>query len=259
MSQDWPLILTYHHLHVSEQSRYCLRVRNFERHLNRMLDAGFTPLTLAEAIAAGPFGSAEAKPKTFTVTFDDGLVSTLELGLPVLTRLGLGHASTVFIPTAFVGRENEWRTQPTRLQRLMPWGEVAEALMDWDAVAELAAGGVAIESHGHGHLAMNKLSYDDALADVKTSLDILGEHGYRPRYFALPFGWHSEESKKAIRDAGLDAALSVKWGGHDRFEIRRIPVYGTDHGPTTRLKLSGRYFDTFDAVARLAGKKRYAK
>ncbi|NTU71473.1 MAG: polysaccharide deacetylase family protein [Coriobacteriia bacterium] len=259
MTHDWPLILAYHHIVTGRQSRYASSVDALERHLTSMLEDGFTPLTLEEAVATGPFGTMTATPKSFTITFDDGLLSLGTLALPILTRLGLARQTTTFIPTSFVGKDNEWRTKPTTLQRIMPWSEVEEPLLDWDGIAELAAAGVAVESHGHAHLPMNKLSYEDALDDITTSLRILGEHGYSPRYFALPFGWHSPETERALADSGLDAAVSVKWGGHNRYEIRRIPIYGTDSVFTTRLKRSGRYFDAFDTVARLAGKKRYAR
>lgn len=259
MTNDWPLILAYHHIVTGRQSRYAMSVGAFERQLTRLLDDGFVPLTLEQAIESGPFGSADAKPKSFTITFDDGLVSLKTLALPVLRRLGLAQQTATFVPTAHVGADNAWRTKPTLLQRIMPWSEVEEGLLGWDEIGELAQAGVAVESHGHGHLAMNELSYDDALADVRESLRLLGEHGHAPRYFALPFGWHSPESERAIADAGLDAALSVKWGGLNRYEIRRIPIYGTDSALTTRLKFSGRYFDAFDTAARLAGKKRYRR
>jgi peptidoglycan/xylan/chitin deacetylase (PgdA/CDA1 family) len=259
MTLDWPLILAFHHIDLKSSSRYVLAVDRFERELSAMLAAGFTPLTLAEALACGPHGTGLAPEKSFTITFDDGLVSFGDLAVPVLERLGLKAATTIFVPTRWVGQDNAWRDEPTLLQRLMPWGETAEALLDWDRIEELAARGFAFECHGHGHLAMNMLTYDEALADLTTSLALLAEHGIDAKYFAWPYGWHSEDAKRAVVDAGLQAAFSVKWGGRDVFEVRRIPVYGTDGAITRRLKLSGRYFDAFDFAARLAGKKRYKR
>ena len=259
MSLDWPLILTYHHLDAHAHSRYVMQADAFERQLTGMLEAGFVAITLEEALATGPFGSGKAPVRSFTVTFDDGLVSFGDLAFPVLKRLGLLGQTTMFVPSKWVGADNGWRTSPTLLQRLVPWGEVPEAIMGWERITELAAAGVSMQSHGHGHLALQKLTYDEALADAATSLELLGEHGIHARYYALPYGWHSPTAKRAIADAGFDAALSVKWGGHDRFEVRRIPVYGTDSAFTTRLKLSGRYFDVFDAAALLAGKKKYRR
>jgi peptidoglycan/xylan/chitin deacetylase (PgdA/CDA1 family) len=259
LSLDWPLILAYHHIDPSRSSRYVLAVDRFERQLSGMLEAGFTPLTLEAALASGPHGSADAAPKSFTITFDDGLVSFGELAAPVLERLGLVSATTIFVPTKWVGKDNAWREEPTLLQRIMPWGETAEGLLGWEAIGDLAERGFTFESHGHSHAAMNKLTYEESLTELETSRTLLAEHGISARYFAWPYGWHSEDAKRAARDAGFEAAVSVKWGGHDIYEVRRIPVYGTDHAITTRLKLSGRYFDAFDFAARLAGKKRYRR
>lgn len=259
MGLDWPLILAYHHIDAAASSRYVVPSSVLERGLGGMLDRGFTPLSLEEALATGPFGSADTTPGTFTITFDDGLASFAELALPVLRRLDLLRAVTLFVPTGYVGGVNEWTERPTPLQRLMPWSDVPERILRWDEIADVAASGVSVQSHGHRHLAMQDLTYDDALADAITSRQALSAHGIDARYFALPYGWHSEECERAIRDAGFDGALSVKWGGRNSYEVRRIPVYGTDHAVTRRLKLSGRYFRVFDAAARLAGKTRYAR
>jgi peptidoglycan/xylan/chitin deacetylase (PgdA/CDA1 family) len=259
MSTDWPLILAYHHIDPKSSSRYVLAVDRFERQLSGMLDAGFQPLTLTAALDCGPHGCDDAPEKCFTITFDDGLVSFEELAAPVLERLGLVDATTIFVPTKWVGEDNAWRSEPTPLQRMMPWGETEEALLGWEGITALAERGFDFQCHGHGHLPMNKLSYEEALDDLTTSLGLLAEHGIDARYFAWPYGWHSEDAKRAVVDAGLTAAVSVKWGGRDIYEVRRIPVYGTDHAFTTRLKLSGRYFDAFDFAARLAGKKRYKR
>lgn len=259
MTLDWPLILAFHHVDAAASSRYVISVEVLERRLGEMLERGFTPLTLRDALASGPFGSADAAPRSFTLTFDDGLGSFIELALPALRRLGLAGFATIFVPTAFVGGTNEWMEQPTALQRLMPWSDVPERILGWDEIAAAAAAGVSVQSHGHRHQAMQDLSYDDALADASASRTALAQHGLDARYFALPYGWHSPDCEHAIADAGFDAALSVKWGGRNRFEVRRIPMYGTDHAITRRLKLSGRYFDAFDVAARLAGKQRYAR
>jgi peptidoglycan/xylan/chitin deacetylase (PgdA/CDA1 family) len=259
MTLDWPLILSFHHVGVAGSSRYVVPVAALERQLGGMLERGFTPLSLEAALARGPFGSDDAEPGTFTLTFDDGLGSFTELALPVLLRLGLVDAVTLFVPTGYVGGANGWIDSPTTLQRLMPWSDVPERILTWDEIADVAAAGVSVQSHGHRHLAMQDLTYDAALADSLASKEALAAHGVIARYLALPYGWHSPDGERAVADAGFDAALSVKWGGRNRFEVRRIPVYGTDHAITRRLKLSGRYFQAFDTAARLAGKKRYAR
>ena len=250
---EWPIILTFHHLSAGERSRYVLPAEAFEARLGAMLADGFTPLPLAEAVAAGPNGSRSAPEKTFHLTFDDGLSSFSTHAVPALVRLGLLGAATVFIPTAYVGGTNEWVAHPTPLQRVVPWHDIAEPLMSWEEIARIRDLGVGVESHGHAHLPMPDLTYEAALDDVATAKRILGEHGFATRFIALPFGWRSEAAKRAIRDAGYEAGFAVKRGGRDELEIRRVPVYGTDSSWMRRLKLSGGYFRWLDAFGLSGG------
>ncbi len=254
MAGDWPLILAYHHVARRVRSRYAVTERSLERSLGRMLRAGYVPLSLEEAISRGPFGAADAPERSFTLTFDDGLASFRRDALPLLRRLELVRAAAVFVPTAFVGLANSWPAGSGVRDRVWPWADPEERLMTWGEIEEASRLGVSVQSHGHGHLAMRDLTYEEARSDAEASLAALDAHGIAARYLALPFGWRSETCKRAIRDAGFDAALSVAKGGADRFEIRRIPVYGTDVAPLSRLKLSGRYFEAYDAAARLAGR-----
>ena len=253
MSPEWPIILTYHHLSDTERSRYVLPTAAFEAQLRSMLADGFTPLTLAEAVATGPNGSRTAAEKTFHLTFDDGLASFATRAVPVLARLELLGAATEFVPTRYVGGENEWVAHPTPLQRIVPWRDVAETLMGWDDLARIRDLGVGVESHGHAHLPMRDLTYEAALDDVATARRILGEHGFEARFIALPFGWRSEPAKRAIRDAGYEAGFAVKRGGRDALEIRRVPIYGSDSAWMRRLKLSGGYFRWLDAFGLSGG------
>lgn len=252
---DWPLILAYHHItERPEPSRYATSAADLERQLRRLLDAGYKPLSLADAVAVGAFGTDERPADSFSVTFDDGFASFSELAVPVLERLGLVGKTTVFVPTAYVGGRNDWITTPTLSERLKRTFDLAAPLMDWDDIARLARVGVDFGSHGHDHLPMNSLSYDDAFAQSRLSREALAAHGIDARYLALPYGWASPTTRRAIADAGYDAAFAVERGGTDRFAIRRIPVYSTDSAVMARLKFSGNYFRVHDSAARLVGK-----
>jgi peptidoglycan/xylan/chitin deacetylase (PgdA/CDA1 family) len=253
MPSEWPIILTYHHLSDTDRSRYVLPSETFEAQLAAMLEDGFEPLPLDEAVATGPNGSRIAREKTFHLTFDDGLSSFASRAMAVLERLGLLGAATVFVPTAYVGGTNEWVANPTPLQRVVPWRDVTERLMGWDDLSHVRESGVGVESHGHAHLPMPDLTYEAALDDVSTAKRILGEHGFATRFIALPFGWRSEPAKRAMRDAGYEAGFAVKRGGRDELEIRRVPIYGTDSAWMHRLKLSGGYFRWLDAFGLSGG------
>ncbi len=251
-SAVWPLVLSLHHVHPTQSSRFVLSLPRLGSLLEHMLEDGHAPVSLEEAVATGPFGDGSARPKTFTLTFDDALLSFRELVFPALGRLGLLGASAAFVPTAYVGGRNEWLTPPGLLARALGRIDVPERLMSWEQLEEISRAGVSVQSHGHAHLHLDELSYDEARADVRTSLALLAEHGIRARYLALPFGASSRSAERAARDARVDAAFTVKTGGRNRFEIRRVPMYGTDSAPMTRLKLSGRFFDLFGPAAGLA-------
>jgi len=256
-SRDWPLVLAYHHVTPTRvTTRYAITADDFERQLAGLLAQGFSAMSLHGAIDAGEFGSGACPPRTFTLTFDDGFASFRQFAEPVLARLGLLGATTVFVPTAFVGDRSDWIEEPSAGQRVTRASDFREPCMSWDDLARLAERGVCVGSHGHRHLPMNELTYEDARSEAAESHAALAAHGFDAAYLALPFGWASSECRRAVRDAGFDAAFAVERGGGDRYEIRRIPIYGGESRAMVRLKLSGRYFGVHDAAARLVGRGR---
>ncbi len=245
MDGDWPLILAYHDVVERRPTRYEVTRAALERQLGWLLESGFVPTSLERAVAARTGAARRPNdPRSFTVTFDDGLASFRTLAFDVLDRLGLLRTTTVFLPTAFVGRQNTWADE----------GMAVTELLYWEEVAELAARGISFQSHGHRHLSAHGLSREAALADAAASRSVLVERGLTPRYFSFPFGRFSPDAKEAVREAGFDAAFTVEKGGRDRYEMRRIAMYGTEAWPMFRLKVSGRYYAVRDPLARLAGR-----
>jgi peptidoglycan/xylan/chitin deacetylase (PgdA/CDA1 family) len=107
----------------------------------------------------------------------------------------------------------------------------SEDFLNWDQVAELAGRGVEIGAHAHWHWPMNGAQ----------STDTLREQALRPRelitrklgacrYFAYPFGNTgdvSREARRAIRDAGYEAAFTTLSGTLDGTQDRwLLPRYG---------------------------------
>lgn len=254
---DWPLVLAYHHVTAERvASRYAVTADDLESQLGGLLGGGYSAMALDEAVRVGEFGTGERPERTFTVTFDDSFASFRELAYPVLARLGLAPATTVFVPTAFVGKQSAWIAEPPAQKRAGRADDFPEPCMTWSDLSALADDGVRIGSHGHRHLPMNSLTYDDALEEARASHDALVAHRLGADYLALPYGWTSEPCRAAIADAGFSIGFAVERGGGDRFEIRRIPVYGSDSRVMLRLKFSGRYFAVHDSAARLVGRGR---
>ena len=107
----------------------------------------------------------------------------------------------------------------------------SEDFLNWDQAAELARRGVEIGAHAHWHWPMNGAQ----------SVDTLREQAMRPkelitrklgacRYFAYPFGNTadvSREARRAVRDAGYEAAFTTLSGTLDGTQDRwLLPRYG---------------------------------
>jgi peptidoglycan/xylan/chitin deacetylase (PgdA/CDA1 family)/GT2 family glycosyltransferase len=178
--------------------------------VERLRARGLAPASLADYLGPAPPG-----PGAFTVSFDDAHPGVLELAAPVLAELGV--PATVFVPTAHVGETD----------RVMGWPEVR-------ALAALP--GWVVGSHGAAHERMGWRLYLEGPAE---HLARLGESARRsraalaerlgasraPALFAYPFGEAPALARRAVRDAGYAAAVTVApsadWDG-DLLGIPRV-------------------------------------
>ena len=174
------------------------------------------------------------------ITFDDAFRSVLSTAAPVLRRHGL--PATVFVPTAWLGRRAAWYA---------PDGCEA-AVMTADELREIERSGIAVESHGHGHIDLAAATPDEASEDIRSAAacleDILGR---RPRYLAYPWGRSSPAARAAARAAGFEAAFSVDLRTDGRYALERVGITRLDGRLVYALKTSGLYLGL--RHSRLAG------
>jgi peptidoglycan/xylan/chitin deacetylase (PgdA/CDA1 family) len=148
----------------------------------------------------------------------------------VLGRLGL--PATVFVPTAYLGGRAEW----------LPPSRCPLEIMSPEELREAEQSGIAVESHGHEHIAFSRASRAEAAADLRASIERLSEVlGRDPRYLAYPFGPSSEEARQAAEDSGFEAAFSIDELGAGRFAHERVQITPLDNSVTFAVKTSGRY------------------
>lgn len=119
----------------------------------------------------------------FTITFDDGSRSQLELGLPVLAAYGV--PGVLFFITGLAGRVFE-----------------GERLLELRDLRALAAGGWEIGSHtvSHPHLARHgatRLTPAHLQAELRDSRRWLRSHGFEARSFAYPYGRFNADVERA--------------------------------------------------------------
>lgn len=198
--------------------------------------------------AAAAMSSRGTLPRGLSaLTFDDGYADLYDHALPVLSRLRL--PATVFLVAATLGEGKavDWVDDPpARVLRTLTAGQVLQ----------MQDAGVAFGSHSHAHLDLTTLSYEDCVADLRSSRELLESVlGRRVPLLAYPSGRHDEGVRKAAEAAGYDAAFTLPEAPEavSRFAIPRAGVYPHNGTTTLRVKTMRRYVP---ARQRLGGLRR---
>ncbi len=193
---------------------------------------GYRGCTFSEAVAQPP-GS-----RTLAVTFDDAYRSVLTLALPILARLGL--PGTVFVPTAFAGKDHpmawpgidEWVGGPHE-HELLP--------LRWEELRGLHDSGWEIGSHTATHPRLSTLdnaALASELGESKTACE--DRLGVPCVSIAYPYGDVDARVAQAAKDAGYErgAALPSRFHTPRPLEWPRVGVYHADTPWRFRLKAS---------------------
>jgi peptidoglycan/xylan/chitin deacetylase (PgdA/CDA1 family) len=159
-----------------------------------------------------------ARPQV-AITFDDGLRSVYEHGLPVLA--GLGLTATVFLVTDYCGKTNSWPGQPPGL------GD--RPLLGWPEIKEMAGAGIAFASHGRTHRDLTRLDDREIAAEMADSRRAIEEAlGHAAVEFAYPYGAHDARVREIARahfDLACATTLDFVAAGSDRFALERLDMY----------------------------------
>lgn len=225
-------ILLYHS--ISEESGgplgdYTTAPGDFRGHMNALLDAGYAPISLAQAVAAFSDAPAAARSvlpeRPFVLTFDDGLADFVTHAHPVLVDLGL--TATMFVSTAAT-----WRDRPLALG-----GRLA---MSREQVAGLPGAGIDVGSHSHEHLQLDLVSPRRAADEIRRSKDLLEDcTGTSVRSFAYPHGYHRRDLRRTVARLGFEHACGVRdqvsHTGDDRWALARLMVRSSHASPDDLL------------------------
>lgn len=188
-----------------------------EEQLLALREGGYELLGQTEALAAHAAGRS-----VVGVTFDDAYADFVEHALGVLARTGA--QATLYVPTRHLGGTADWLPEPA--DRL--------PLLDSRAVAEVAAEGVEIGSHGAVHVPMDVLAPETAAGHLRESKALLEEvvQG-RVASFCYPHGYHSRRLRSQVAAAGYDNACAIghrlHHPEHDPYAVQRLHV-GPAHG-----------------------------
>lgn len=226
------LVLCYHALSDDWPATLCVRTDRFEQQLELLLGRGYEPLTFSRAVLDPPSG------KAMVVTFDDAFRSVLELGLPVLERLGV--PATVFAVTAFAdgGRPLAWAGIDQ-----WPGGPHEDELasMSWQDLRGLEARGWEVGSHTRTHPRLTSLTDAQLVAELDGArADCAAALGHECDAIAYPYGDVDARVVKAAQAAGYRAGAALPSRVHrgHPLEWPRAGIYWNDDLGRFRLKVS---------------------
>jgi peptidoglycan/xylan/chitin deacetylase (PgdA/CDA1 family) len=176
-------------------------------------------------------------PRVVALTFDDAFRSVYEIAFPMMRRLGL--VGTVFVPTAWPGRDD-----PMEWPGIDHWQggphEHELRCMSWEELHELQDAGWEIGAHTHTHPHLTQVD-DATLADeLRRSREICEARMGACESLAYPYGDHDERVMAAARDAGYSyaATLSASIPVPTALRWPRVGIYHGDRHWRWRLKLS---------------------
>jgi peptidoglycan/xylan/chitin deacetylase (PgdA/CDA1 family) len=226
------LVLCYHAVSERWPADLSITPEALEDQLTFLVERGYRGKTFTEAVT----GTREGR--VVAVTFDDAYRSVLELGLPILSRLGL--PASVYVPTDFAGSEramswpgiDQWTGGPFEAE-LVP--------MSWEELGRLAADGWEVGSHTCSHPHLTRLDGVALDAELRRSREVCEERLGRPcESLAYPYGDHDARVVQAAREAGYRVAgtLPTRFGSRDPLSWPRIGIYYGDNRQRFRTKVS---------------------
>ena len=226
------LILTYHGVEDAPGPLF-VSPELFEQHLDVVLEWGGDVLTVGELAAA--LRERRLPERALSITFDDGFASVARAAVPLLLERGL--AATVFCVAGYVGRNNDWPSQPAGIPR--------RPLATREELAELARAGFEIGAHGFEHAPL-VTSDEDALRleIVESRADLECMTGAEVHSFAHPYGAEPSEQAQELIAATYAAACTTELrpvtAGADPLAVPRIDAHYLRYPQLLRRALDGR-------------------
>jgi peptidoglycan/xylan/chitin deacetylase (PgdA/CDA1 family) len=221
------VVLAYHRVGGGSGSEVDLDPAVFDDQLAYLAEH-HRVLTLDDAVAG--LAGGESLDGAVVLTFDDGTPDWADVVVPALVRHRL--PATCYVATRFVDAGEAF-----------PWGAPP---ISWSGLADCAATGlVQVESHGHGHLLLDRLSPAEVADDLDRSIELIGERlGRAPQHFAYPKAVPPSapaevQVRRRFRSAALGAGRVNRPDGFDPHRLWRTSVQVSDTPEWFRAKAAG--------------------
>ena len=210
--KDGAIILAYHSIDDTDDP-YTVSPGMFEWQLGEIRRQGLRVVKLAELEKMLEAGHVESR--TVVLTFDDGRRDNYVHTFPILKRFAM--PATIFSVTGIIGSGFKGSS-----------GEVP-VLTEAQMRDMHDSGLVDFEPHTESHPNLKKIPIDDVRREVTTSKRMLENMLGRPcPYFAYPYGRHTQEIRRVVRESGIRLAVATHAGfvtlGSERLALPRNDI-----------------------------------
>jgi peptidoglycan/xylan/chitin deacetylase (PgdA/CDA1 family) len=188
-SESTVAILTYHSLDNSG-SVISTSPEKFQEQMDDLAHSGATVLSLSELVMALK-EKKELPSITVALTFDDGFRNLYDKAFPVLRDNGF--PATVFLVTAFCGKNNRWYGQPQSIPEL--------ELLGWKEILDMSRAGIEFGVHTATHPDLSHLEAEAMRDEILGAKEVLHRNVRQEKYaFAFPYGKGSRASRKILEE-----------------------------------------------------------
>jgi len=210
----------------------------FRRGLESLHEAGYGSIT---AGAAASF-LRERRPwpdRTLALSFDDGYLSVLENGFPVLEKLG--YTATIFLTA---GKGHVHCLPPMQ----------GRPRLGWEQVRLMHRAGIEIGAHTMTHPDLTRLDEAQIEAEMAGSRAAIEDAiGARVTSFSYPFGFHNALARKIVRrhfDCACSGDLGLLTAESDPCALERLEMHYF-RNPATFHLLSGPLLPSYIRLRKL--------
>jgi len=192
---------------------YTVLPEQFEAQMAFLAAADFNSLSLEE-YAEIARGRRPLVKRGVLVTFDDGYADNYAMAWPIAQKYQI--KINLFICTGSVGQAHPifmapdgYAVSPHRPALMEDRTDLKNHLrhfphlwrpLTWEEIRKMQHSGVEIGFHSHRHRKLALLPPEEIATDIATGLEVFArELGYRPKFFALPYGWYDSYTPEVIR------------------------------------------------------------
>ena len=225
------LVLTYHAIEDGPGPLF-VSPGLFETHLDAIQESGASVLTVGQLAAA--LRQARLPERAVAISFDDAFASVAGVAAPLLLERGL--TATVFCVAGYLGRTNNWPSQPTAVAR--------RPLATADELGEVHRAGFELGAHGFDHAPLrggDAELLDREVVDARTALEEAVETPVTT--FAYPYGAGPSRQAAALVRGTYSAACTARQAlvrpGTDIFALPRVDAHYLRRPDLLRRALRG--------------------